>query len=569
MAGELERLLIRIEADTAILRKALSDADKQIAGFGNNVDRQLSRTERRFQAFGNAGRRIFAGLSVAYLAKETVELADTYTNMANRLKFVTNSAGELEAVQQRLFQIAQTTRVDLKDTTELYSRMAFALRDTGASQNDVLRFTENLNKALTLSGAAGAEASGALIQLSQGLASGTLRGQELNSILEQTPYIATLIAKQLGVTTGELRALGMQGKITGGEVFKAITNASAELDAKFKNTVPTVAQGFTAVGNSLLQFVGDANEASGASYGLAKALQAVASGIDAVNESTALKKLREDPLSATPLGMFRDALVKPDQGQGSWEATTTPNLDAAGPATAGAGGESGFDAMSKQLEQLRIQALEANNLHFEALQAQHDMEAAAYQEMLDKKLISQGQFNDARSNLQTVSDARMSQEAARAWSDMGDRISDTMGAITGMMGAEGDKQFNLVKAASIATALLKARESVTSSYAAGTKLGGPPLGFAYAAMSVAATMAQIASLRSTPSSGGGGVSSGGGSMPTVAPAAQPSASSGSGQGQTLTVRGLDSSAFFDRRMVRELMEKLVEAQKDGYSLVIA
>ncbi|MFA5900860.1 MAG: tape measure protein, partial [Hyphomicrobium sp.] len=276
MAGELERLLIRIEADTALLRKELDAADKRVGAFGDAVDKNLARTERRFSSFSAASSRILGGLAVGYLVRETAQLGDAYTNMTNRLKFVTSSSDELASVQARLFQIAQTTRQSLPEVTELYSRMAFALRDAGASSSQVLQFTENLNKALALSGAAGAEASGALVQLSQGLASGTLRGQELNSILEQTPYLAALIAKQMGVTTGELRKLGEQGKITGTEVFNAITGASDELDRKFSQTVPTVSQGFVTIGNSLLNFVGHVNETSEAGKGLANILQQIA-----------------------------------------------------------------------------------------------------------------------------------------------------------------------------------------------------------------------------------------------------------------------------------------------------
>jgi hypothetical protein len=152
MAGELERLLIRLEADTAMLRRELDSAEKRVDRFASGAERNLARTERRFQSFSGIGARALGALSVGYLVKETGQLADSYAQLQNRLQFVAKSASEVTYIQERLFESAQQNRTDLAASTELYSRFAFALRDTGASTNEVLNFVDNLNKAMVVSG---------------------------------------------------------------------------------------------------------------------------------------------------------------------------------------------------------------------------------------------------------------------------------------------------------------------------------------------------------------------------------------------------------------------------------
>lgn len=562
MAGELERLLIRIEADTAILRKAMADAEKQVSGFASAVDKNLERSERRFKSFNNASRQLFAGLSAGLVIRETARLSDAYVNMTNRLKFVTSSSAELEAVQGRLYKIAQETRQPLQETTELYSRMAFALRNTGASTNEVLQFTENLNKALALSGASGSEAAGALIQLSQGLASGTLRGQELNSILEQTPYIASLIAKQMGVTTGELRKLGEQGKITGKIVLDAVKNAD-ELNGKFAQTTPTIAQGFTTINNSLLNFVGRLNEATGAGEGTARVLMQMADAIDRMaNSLPAVGKGVRNLSSQGPLpgvaGGISTLLFgsKPTATDTGWEATVTPNLDAKGQ---GAGSPADlYTETEKKLEQLRIRSLEAQNLQFEAIQAQYNSELQSWQSMLDQKLISQEQYNDAITNLQTISNRRQMDAQAR--------LSD---ALLSQVSATGQAIFGENKKWAIAEAAISTYQGVAKALGAFP----PPFNFAMAALVAAQGFAQVAAIRSTNKGGGGGgasVSGGGAASAGGASGGSGGASAG-GAGGGLSDRAIGITLVgrsFGREEIREMIEGLNDAIKDGARLYV-
>lgn len=220
--------------------------------------------------------RAITSLGAIQLIRGLVRLADTFTNIQNRLRTVTDGSAELGAVTNELFAIAQRTRSEFESTAEVYARVGLATRELGISQRETLQFTESLNQAVILSGASTQEAAAGLLQLSQGLASGTLRGDELRSVLEQLPVVADVIAESLGVTRGELRQLGTDGQITADIVLRAFREARGELADRFGESVPTVSQAFVVLRNSVIQAVGGLDRATGASNFLARAILALA-----------------------------------------------------------------------------------------------------------------------------------------------------------------------------------------------------------------------------------------------------------------------------------------------------
>ncbi|AAT69476.1 tail length tape measure protein [Alphaproteobacteria phage PhiJL001] len=209
-------------------------------------------------------------------------LADSFTLIQNRLRLVTTGTENLAEVTDRLFGISNRTRVGFEETGELYARLAQATKDLGTSQEDLLQFTESLNQAVILSGASAQEAQAGILQLSQGLASGALRGDELRSVLEQLPAVADVIARSLGVTRGELRQLGTDGEITAEVVLNAFREAAEGLDRDFATTVPTIGQAFTVLRNNVLQAVGAFDAATGASAAFASAILTIANNIPTV-----------------------------------------------------------------------------------------------------------------------------------------------------------------------------------------------------------------------------------------------------------------------------------------------
>lgn len=224
--------------------------------------------------------RALLALGGAAAVSQLVNLIDTFTNLQNRMRLVTNGTAQLNVVTAELFDIANRTRVSFEGTAEIFNRVALAAKDLGVSQQEVLNFTESLNQAIILSGASAAEAQAGMIQLAQGMASGTLRGDELRSVLEQLPAVADVIAKSLGVTRGELRQMGADGLITADTILKAFREARGELGEQFAKTVPTIGQAFTVLRNNVIELLGSFDRATGIAGLLARGILAIANNVD-------------------------------------------------------------------------------------------------------------------------------------------------------------------------------------------------------------------------------------------------------------------------------------------------
>lgn len=227
------------------------------------VSNELTAIERQADRVKGALTRAFAFAGITVGIGGLVALADQYTNLQNRLRNVTTGTEQLAAVTSELLDISNRTRSSYTATAELYTRTALATKEMGLSARDTLKFTESLNQAVILSGASATEAEAGLIQLSQGLASGALRGDELRSVLEQLPAVADVIAKSLGVTRGELRKMGADGKITADTIITAFQQAEGELNDKFAKTVPTIGQSFTVLKNNVIALWGEFVTTSG------------------------------------------------------------------------------------------------------------------------------------------------------------------------------------------------------------------------------------------------------------------------------------------------------------------
>lgn len=228
----------------------------------NVVNKELDQIDKKGDSLGRTLRNAFAFLGGALLVRELIELSDAFTNVQNRLRIVTSGVDGLNEATEELLRISNDTRVSFTATAELYTRTALAVRELGRSQEETLQFTESLNQAVILSGASAQEAQAGLIQLSQGLASGALRGDELRSVLEQLPVVADVIAKSMGVTRGELRELGKEGEITAEVILDAFKAARRELEGNFAKTVPTIGQSFTVLKNNLIVLVGGFQDTS-------------------------------------------------------------------------------------------------------------------------------------------------------------------------------------------------------------------------------------------------------------------------------------------------------------------
>lgn len=269
----MKNLNIKISVDSA---NANSNVDKLSKSFKNLKDRV---------DFGAHLSQFAAGLSalsgsIAGVIDRSFELADSYKSLVARVSLVSSSNNEFIAGMREIYAISQSTASGFESTAGLYTSLKTATQNLAISQKDLLGVTKTINQTLTISGASASASSAALIQLSQAFASGVLRGDELNSILEQSPRLARAIADGMGVTVGALRDLGAQGKLTAEEVFNALASQGQAIDSEFSKMPLTISNARVKISNSLLSLVGDLDKVSGASSGVASSLDYFSGWID-------------------------------------------------------------------------------------------------------------------------------------------------------------------------------------------------------------------------------------------------------------------------------------------------
>ena len=246
------------------------------------VERALGRIEGRAVNTQKLLRDLFAFAGIGVAIRQVFEFADSFTNLQNRLRVVTDGQRELGHVTEAVLGVANRSRSSFEATAELYSRLALATRDLGRDSGELLQVTESINKAIILSGASAKEANNGLIQLAQGIASNRLGGDELRSTLEQLPVVADVIARHLGVTRGELRVLGAEGAITADVILKGFEAAREEIDARFAKTVPTLSQSFTVLRNNVIAFIGELNESTRVTRTLGDAMRFLGENLQTV-----------------------------------------------------------------------------------------------------------------------------------------------------------------------------------------------------------------------------------------------------------------------------------------------
>lgn len=266
---EIASLKIRVDALDA---KAATDALNKMAPAAGKAEKSVKGVSSASSALNKV-----LGVTVGYLsARQVLQAAESWTTLNNRLRLVTDSAEGFNSAQESIFRIAQETRQGLTATAELYQRIAQNQKELGLTGKETADIVQTINQALVVSGTAGAGAQAALVQLGQAFASGTLRGEELNAVLEQAPALAQAIAAGIGVTVGQLRALGAEGVLTADAVVQALQNQAEAVEEKFASMAPTVSGALTQLDNSFIQLIGRMDESTGASANASSAISDLA-----------------------------------------------------------------------------------------------------------------------------------------------------------------------------------------------------------------------------------------------------------------------------------------------------
>lgn len=233
----------RLEAQRA--REAARAQNENAAAQNKTADATQALTGRIKSLVG-----AYVGLQTV---QKLVETSDQMTQINARLQLMTGSAEAAADAQDKIYQAAQRSRGAYMDMADMVAQLGTLASDAFSSTDELIAFAEQLQKQMAISGASGQSAQAAMVQLTQALASGTLRGDELNSVLEQTPMIAKTIADYMGVTTGQMREMASEGAITADVVKNAMLSAAAETDAAYEQMPLTWSQVWTMGSNMALQ----------------------------------------------------------------------------------------------------------------------------------------------------------------------------------------------------------------------------------------------------------------------------------------------------------------------------
>lgn len=239
-------------AATRQLQKELNKTGAAGANAGSRTQKGMNAAQKSVLNLQKQVGKLIVAFGGIFIVPKIIRLLDTYQQLENRLRVVARAGEDLSVTFNKLESIADSTRSSLTGTVELYARLALATKEMALQQATLLQVTKSINQAIIVSGASAKEAENGLIQLSQGLASGALRGDELRSVLEQLPRVADVIAKRLGVTRGELRKLGEAGALASGLIIDAFLQDQAALDREFAKTQETVGQAMVLLQNRLI-----------------------------------------------------------------------------------------------------------------------------------------------------------------------------------------------------------------------------------------------------------------------------------------------------------------------------
>ncbi len=219
----------------------------------NRTSQSVNNTERSMQSLSKVAAALAGYLSASMVAS----YSEAWTELNNKLSNSVRANESLIDVTQRVFDISQATRSSLDATATLYARLERGTREYNTSAADLAKLTSIINQGFIVSGATAQEAENAIIQLSQGIASGVLRGEEFNSVAEQGSRLMVALADSMGVGIGQLRKMAAEGKLTTDVVVKGLLSQGDAIGKEFAKTTRTMSQAFQEAGNNLTKFLGE------------------------------------------------------------------------------------------------------------------------------------------------------------------------------------------------------------------------------------------------------------------------------------------------------------------------
>ncbi|WP_284958434.1 tape measure protein [Enterobacter cloacae] len=319
MSEKAGEIYYDIEADVSGLLKAQGKANKSLDSIGNSATTAAKKMDELQTNINRVAGAIAASLVVDW-GKAFLVAADNMSQINARIERLTGSAASASQTMQNLMRISSATGGSLQDTTKLWETLSTALRDTGATNGQIIQLTETLQKIGRIGGSSSEEMANALRQFGQSISSGTIRAEEFNSILEQMPELARQIAAGMGVSIGELRQLMLDGKLTAEDALNAIQKQTGSVNAEFEKLPRTLSQANTALTNSFLSMIDSVNQATGASSGMVAVIDSLTAALDRLAGKAISADAQISDLNSTAEMFTRRARTWSWLGLDGWEA---------------------------------------------------------------------------------------------------------------------------------------------------------------------------------------------------------------------------------------------------------
>lgn len=269
MAGTVSAgtIVYEVDMDTARLLQGRRDIDDALNGLNgsmgrleaglNRTERSLSSIEGTMSSLTGVAKALIAALSVQQVGAYAQAWQDLSNKLANAVRDSVPPFETLADVTERVFDISQKTRSGLDATATLYARLERSTRSYGVSVEDITRLTTIINQGFVVSGSTAEEASNAIIQLAQGLASGALRGDEFNSVNEQGNRLMIALADSMNVSIGALRNMAAEGKLTTEVIVNGLLSQGDKIGQEFAKTTATISQSLEIANNNITKFFGE------------------------------------------------------------------------------------------------------------------------------------------------------------------------------------------------------------------------------------------------------------------------------------------------------------------------
>lgn len=282
MTDKLRRMTAATERQNRALEvtDTLSDQVAANANFDRMTDainraadavEQFNQRQEEAAKKGNKVKDVWSGVKgyirsamAAISIQKIIDLADTMTTTRARIDLMNDGLQTTDELQSMIMASANRSRAAYQTTADAVSKMGIMAKDAFGNNAELIQFTELINKQFTIAGTSAAGVDAAMLQLTQAMSSGVLRGEELNSIFEQAPTIIQTIADYLGVPIGQIRAMAAEGQITSTIVKNAMLSSADEINAKFNAMPMTFAQVWTLAKNIALEAFGPVIQAIGA-----------------------------------------------------------------------------------------------------------------------------------------------------------------------------------------------------------------------------------------------------------------------------------------------------------------